>query len=150
MKEKILMPIVKWRPRWASLLDEDFDRFFEDFPAMPREMAKNFVLAVDIYEKDDKVVVEAPLAGVDPNDVEISIEKNVLTIAGKSERKREVDEKNFYRKEVRYGSFFRSVPLPASVKGEEATAVSEDGMLKIEVPKAEEEKKKTIKIEVKK
>jgi len=143
------MPIVKWKPLWAEPFGDDFGRFFEDFGQMIPEKVTNFVPAVDVYEKDGKMFVETPLAGVSPEDVEISIENDNLVIRGKSERKREVDEKNYYRKEVRYGSFYRSIPLPVGVKGESAKAVSEGGMLKIEIPKADEEKKKVIKVEVK-
>jgi len=70
-----------------------------------------------------------------------------LCIKGESERQSEVDEKNYYRKEIRRGSFYRSVPLPTKVDGEKATAVNEDGILKISIPKAPEAQPKTIKIQ---
>ena len=71
-----------------------------------------------------------------------------LTVNGKTERQSEVDEKNFYRKEVRYGSFHRSVRLPVAVLGGKAEAKSENGMLKITIPKAPEAKSKAIKVKV--
>jgi len=88
------------------------------------------------------------LAGVDPDDVDVSITDNVLTVQGKTERKSEVDEKDFYRKEMRYGSFYRTIPLPVAALGDKAEAKSENGVLKITVPKASEEKNKAIKVKV--
>jgi HSP20 family protein len=109
-----------------------------------------FTPAVDMYEDKDNIVIETQLGGIDPEKVDISIENNVLTIKGESEKKSEVEDKNYYRKEIRRGSFFRSIPLPTKVNGEAATAVNEDGVLKITVPRAAENKPKTIKIQNKK
>ena len=131
------MAIIKWNPYWPDWFDEDI-RF-------PSEMV-SFTPAVDIYEDKDNVVVEAPLAGIDPAKVNIEIEDNVLKISGKSEKKTEVDEKNFYRKEIRAGSFHRAVALPKAVNGNKAEASYEKGILKITVPKKEEAKPKKVTI----
>ena len=103
--------------------------------------------AVDMYEEDNNVVVEAQLAGVDPKDVDLSIDNDVLTLRGRSEKKNEVDEKDYYKKEIVQGNFYRNIPLPASVKGEEAKAVAEEGVLKVTIPKAEEKRSNKIEIE---
>ena len=97
----------------------------------------------------DKVVVETSLPGVKPEDIDISIDNDVLTIKGKSEEKVEQEEKDYYRKEIRSGSFYRSVSLPAHVLGNKAVATCKNGLLKIEIPKAPEEKGKKISIKVK-
>lgn len=135
------MNITKWTP------------FIDPFEEMEKFISKSgmsgFAPAIDVYETKDNVVVQAPLAGVDPKDVEISIENDVLTIKGEAKRESEVDDKNYYRKEISTGSFFRSITLPSHVKSEGAKAESEEGMLKITIPKAEEKKLKTIKVEVK-
>lgn len=139
------MPIIKWTPFLEPF--EEMDKFLEGFesPAI-----KGFTPAVDIYQDKDNVYVETPLAGVDPKDVDVSIENDVLTIKGETEKKSEVEEKNYYRKEIRSGSFYRSVSLPAHVVGDKAKAESVDGMLKITVPKAPETKAKTVKVKVSK
>lgn len=143
------MAIIKWNP-WSPMF-EDMEKFFSDYPmALADRMSKNFMPAVDVYETKDAVVAELPLAGVDPNRVNVTIENDVLNVSGDMERKSEVDEKDFYRKEVRYGSFARAVPLPAHVLGDKATAQYKDGMLKITAPKAEPKQVKSVKIEVKK
>lgn len=139
------MALIKWTP----FLDpfEDMDKAFTDFMPSLRADKSGFVPAIDMYEDKDNFIVEAQLAGIDPDKVEVSIENDVLSIKGESEKKSEVDEKNYYRKEIRRGSFYRSVQLPAHVAGEKATAAAEAGVLKISVPKAAEAKPKTIKIE---
>ena len=107
-----------------------------------------FVPAIDMYEDKDSVIVETQLAGIDPNEVEISIENDVLSIKGESEKKSEVDDKNYYRKEIRRGSFYRSIHLPTHVLGDKAEAVAADGVLKITIPKREETKPRQIKIKL--
>jgi len=135
------MSIIQWRP----MLDpfQEFDRFFEQGI---NGQDHGFVPALDVYQTDNDVVVETPLPGVDPEKVNISIENDVLTIEGKSEKKSEVDEKDYYRQEVRVGGFHRAVALPSSVNGENAQAEYKNGMLKITIPKEERAKPKQIKI----
>ena len=139
------MPIIKWSP-----FIEPFDEMEKMMEEWRRGSAGGFTPAVDVYETQKDVVVETPLAGVEPNDVEITIENDVLTIKGEMKRQSEVDEKNYYRQEVRSGSFFRSVALPAHVQADGASAESSEGMLKITIPKAPEVKPKTIPITVNK
>ena len=137
------MSIIKWTPFIDPF--EEMDKAFNGFLPNLR-VHDSFVPAVDMYEDGDKVIVETQLAGIDPEKVEISIENDVLSIKGESEKKSEVEEKNYYKKEIHRGSFFRSVPLPAHVLGDKAEATAEDGVLKISVPKAPEAKPKAIKI----
>jgi len=124
----------------------DFNKFFEEWGA---HGSQGFVPALDVYQDKDNVIVETPLPGIDPEQVNISVENDVLTIEGSTEKKSEVDEKNYYRKEVRYGSFHRAVFLPASVNGEGAHAAYQNGVLKIIIPKEERLKPKQIKIAAK-
>ncbi len=138
-----MLPIIKWTPFLEPF--EDMDKMFDDY--MPaRGGFTGLVPAVDIYQDKDKVYVETQLAGIDPEKVDISIENDVLIIKGENEKKSEVEDKNYYRKEIRRGSFYRSVPLPTHVIGEKASAEAVNGILKIAVPKAPEAKPKTIKI----
>ncbi len=120
---------------------------FSDFWSSLRDRQNDFMPAIDMYEDKDNVIVEAQLAGIDPENVDVSIENDVLTVKGEGEKKNEVEDKNYYRKEIRRGSFYRNIPLPTGVEGDKANAVAEDGVLKITVPKTTEKKSKTIKIE---
>jgi HSP20 family protein len=111
-------------------------------------MQKGFIPALDVYETKDAVVVETPLAGVDPKDVSVSVEKGILTISGESRKEHEVEEKNYYRKEVRSGTFYRQVPLPVAVDEDGVIASFDDGILKINCPKRGEVKSKKIDIKI--
>lgn len=138
--------------RWNPFLDnfEEMDKMFSDFSPVLSGGQAGFMPAIDMYEDKNSVTVETELAGIDPEKVDISIENDVLTIKGESEKKSEVEDKNYYKKEIRRGSFYRSVPLPTHVVGDKASAVAEDGVLKISIPKAPELKPRTIKIKTSK
>ncbi len=122
--------------RWQSFMD--MDQWFNDAPGM------HVAPAVDVYQTDDAVVVKTPLAGVDPDKANISIKNDMLTIEGKTEHKSEVDDKNYYRKEIRPGAFHRAVALSASVKGEKAKAEFDNGLPTVTLPKEERAKPKKI------
>ncbi len=136
------MALIKWTPNFGPSMFDDMDHIFENWP-----MAQsNFTPAIDVYQDKDNVFVETPLAGIDPEKVDISVENDVLTIKGEVEKKSEVEDKDYYRKEVRSGSFYRAVQLPTRVDGDKAEANYEKGILKIVIPKAGEAKPKSIKI----
>ena len=141
------MALIKWSPFLEPF--EEMDKMLSDWPVM-RGNQTGFMPAVDVYEDNDNVIVETQLAGIDPEKVDISIENDVLCVRGESEKKSEVEDKNYYRKEIRSGSFYRSIPLPTHVESDKARAEAVDGVLKIFIPKAPEAKPKTIKIETKK
>ncbi len=146
--------LIPWRPfdDLVSLRDA-MDRLFEDSYIRPHlgwiapMSAAN--LAIDMYETSDAVVVKAALPGVKPEEVEVTITGNTLTISGETKEENETKEKDYIRKERRYGSFTRTVTLPNGLKADKAEAVFENGMLTLSVPKAEESKPKTIKINAK-
>jgi len=142
------MSLIKWTPFFSEF--DDMDKAMESMLPTIRGNQFGFTQAVDMYEDKDNIIIETQLAGIDPEKVNISIENNILCIKGESEKKREIDDKNYYRKEIRRGSFYRSIALPTKVNGDLAKAVDEEGILKITVPKAAEVKPKTIKIETKK
>ena len=88
-------------------------------------------------------MLKAELAGMDPDDIQIEVEDNVLTLKGERRFEEEVEDERYYRVERRFGSFQRSLALPQGVKADEIQAGYEDGILTVTVPKAEEEKPKT-------
>src|SRR6056297_4050498 len=147
-KIKHMSKLVRWNPFWDNF--EDMEKAFSEFLPALRDDSRTFTPAVDIYEDKDNVIVETQLAGIDPENVDLSIENDVLTIKGESEKKNEVEDKNYYRKEIRRGGFYRNVALPTAVEGNKAKAVAEDGVLKVTIPKASQAKSTPIKIENKK
>jgi len=139
------MALIPWKPF------SDFDRFFEDedwfLPVIPRwEKVKP---AMDVYETDKDVVAELNIPDFDPNKVEISVENGVLRVSGQVEEKKEEKEKDYWRKEIRKGSFERMVKLPVAVKEKAIEATYEKGILKIRMPKAETKPATKVKIKVK-
>jgi HSP20 family protein len=133
--------IIRWTPGFPL---RDFDRFFEE-----GWENGDFSPAIDVRQENDNVIVETNLPGIDPDKVDISVENDVLTISGCTEEKKEVKREDYYRKEIREGSFSRSVILPMGVKADEAQANYEKGILKVTLPKAEEAKPKKIAIKAK-
>ena len=142
------MSIIKWTPFFPEF--DDMEETMNSMLPTVRGKQFGFTPAIDMYEDKDNIIVETQLGGINPENVDISIENNILCLKGESEKQSEIDDKNYYRKEIRRGSFYRSVSLPTKVDGESAKAVNEDGILKITIPKAPEVKPKTIKIENKK
>lgn len=140
------MSLIRWSPLLGNSVFDDMDRAFD---SMMVPAQRGFVPALDVYQTADDVVVETTLPGINPKDVSVSIENDVLTIEGSSEKKTEVDEKDYYRKEIRSGLFHRAVALPSSVKGDDAQATYENGVLKIVIPKREEVKPKKVSIDIK-
>jgi len=145
------MSIVRWEPlREMMSLREAMDRLFEESFVSPRRREwmtpAETPLALDVYETDDDLVVKSSIPGVKPEDVDISITGNTLTISGETKEEEEIKEENYIRRERRYGSFSRSVALPQGLKTEDAEAEFEDGVLKLSIPKAPETKPKTIKV----
>jgi HSP20 family protein len=143
------MSLIKWSPFLGDNYFDEMDKMMSDF--LPAVRGNNgFMPAIDMYEDSDNVIVETQLAGIDPEKIDISIENDVLCIKGEGEKKTEVEEKNYYRKEIRRGGFYRSIPLPTRVLGDQASALADGGILKISIPKAPEAKPKSIKIKTNK
>jgi len=145
--------LTRWQP-WSELvtLRQGMDRLFEDsflrpslaWRVIPREGV--IQLPVDIYSTEDKVVIRAAVPGVDPDDVEITIEGDTLTIKGETKAPEDVD---YICQEHCYGPFARTFTLNVPIQIDKATAEFENGVLTLTLPKAEEVKPKTIKIKAK-
>jgi HSP20 family protein len=149
------MSIVRWEPfRDFMTLREAMDRLFEEsfVGRRPREWvaAAEGTLAIDLYQTDDAAVLKTAVPGVKPDDIEITISGNTLTISGETKLEEELKEENYIRRERRYGSFSRSVVLPEGLEPDKAEASFEDGVLTLTIPKAPESKPKVIKVTGKK
>ena len=147
------MAIVRWEPfRDLVTAQRDFDRLFRGaFSAQPGETelsTRSWAPPVDIYETEDAIVLKAELPGVDPKDVEVRVEDNTLYLKGERKFEKEVKEQNYHRVERSYGSFARSFSLPNSISTDKVRAEFKDGLLTLTMPKREESKPKTIKIDV--
>ena len=103
-------------------------------------------LAVDVYQTKDTVVIKAPIAGVRPDDIDVAISEDVVTIRGDRKDEKAVDKEHYYVQECFWGSFSRSVILPTSTIADKAVASLKDGVLTIEIPKVIQNKVKKIKV----
>jgi HSP20 family protein len=147
------MAIVKWEPfrdllttrrEFDRLLREAFSPLFGETELSTRSWAP----PVDIYETDNDIVLKAELPGMDAKDVEVRVEDNTLYLKGERKQEKEVKEQNYHRVERSYGSFARSFSLPNSIDASKVKAEYKDGLLTLTMPKREEAKPKTIKIDV--
>jgi HSP20 family protein len=143
--------LVRWEPRreMTSLRDA-MDRLFEDAFIQPGWFAPVWgaaeMLPVDVYETDEQVVVKATVPGVKPDEIEVTVTGDLLTIKGEFKQDEKVEKPNYLRQERRYGSFCRQVGLPAGISAEKAKATFENGVLTLEMPKVEAAKPKTVKV----
>ncbi|MDI6716915.1 MAG: Hsp20/alpha crystallin family protein [Actinomycetota bacterium] len=147
LKEVSLMALSRWDP-WKELMrmQEELSRTFERVFGPERARVTFWVPDVDIYEKDNNIIVRMDLPEVKPEDVEVSVIDNMLRVKGERKRAEEVREENYYRMERQYGAFERTIDLPVAVKTEEIEATYHDGVLEVALPKAEEKKIKEIKV----
>lgn len=145
-----MVNLVRWEPfREMMSLRQAMDRLFEDsFVRLP-QIAGDGKFPVDVYQTQDNLVVEAALPGIKPEEVDITINDDVLTIKGEHQEEKENKEDEYLYRERYYGTFSRSVTIPVKVKGEKAEATFEDGVLIVTIPKADEIKPKQIKVKPK-
>jgi HSP20 family protein len=135
------MKLIKWEPL------NELDRFFEPLTSFPK---LGLDLAVDVYEEKDMIVAKMNLPGIHAQELDISLEDDVLTVSGRREEEKETEKKDYYSKEIRRGSFTRSVRLPKSVDAPKAEATYEHGELRIVIPIIAGTKEKAVKVKIKK
>ncbi|HHP50524.1 MAG TPA: Hsp20/alpha crystallin family protein [Moorella mulderi] len=118
------------------------------FPVERRWEVDFWTPAIEMVEEKDKYVVKADLPGMKKEDIEVSVTQNMFTIKGERKIEEQRKDKGYYYCERRYGSFVRSIALPGSVEVDKIKATYKDGVLTVELPKAEEEKGRKIDIQV--
>ena len=139
--------MVTWRDAFERLFDDGLTRPFGRWPFAEDGIRP---LALDVYETDDELIIEAPLPGMKPEEVDISITGNILTIKGETKREEEEAVKGTYHCRERYfGAVQRTITLPVEVNADKAKAAFKEGMLKLTMPKVEEAKPKHIAIKTK-
>lgn len=103
-------------------------------------------LAIDVYQTTDNVVIKAPIAGVKPENLDVSVTDGVLTVKGERRQEETVKENNYFAQECYWGSFARQFTLPAGIDNEKTSASLKNGVLTITIPKEEKTKTRTISI----
>ncbi len=144
------MSVSRWEPfKEFMTLRQAMDRLFEDSVVRPGRMwgeaaAGRQYFPLDIYETKDAVVIRAVLPGIQPDQVEISVEGNTVTIRG--ENQAPTEEGTYLLQEQRYGPFSRSLEIEVPIQADKAEASFKDGILTLSIPKAEEAKPRVIKV----
>jgi HSP20 family protein len=152
------MAIVRWEPfRDLVSVQDRMNRMFDEvFRGVNRPADEDWALGgtwappVDIFEHDGNIVLKAELPGVDPKDVDVRLENNVLTLKGERKFDSEVKREHYHRVERAYGAFSRSFTLPNVVDTDKIKAEYKDGVLRVTLPQRDEAKPKQISIQVSK
>jgi HSP20 family protein len=141
--------ITPWRPFEFDRIRREMDRLWDSFlEGGSMRKAGEWLPSIDVSETKSDLVIKAELPGMDPKEIDISMNNGLLTIKGEKKHEREEKDENYHLVERSYGSFTRSVRLPKEVQGDKITASFKNGVLRVTLPKSEEAKKKEIKIKV--
>ncbi len=145
--------LIRWAPqtdlfrsRMSRLFDHAFDEFLSPLSGSEELSSRGWLPPVDIRETDEALTLNAEIPGLTRDDVNITLENNVLTISGERKFEKDAKKDNYHRIERAYGAFSRSFSLPANVRTDQVRAAFQDGVLTVTLPKAEEAKPRRIEI----
>ena len=142
--------MIEWSPyRELQRMRDEFGGFFGPGSLMrwPEQLIHS-VPSADVSETDTHVIVTAEVPGVDPDDLDVTITDESLTIRGEVRQEQDTSERGFRRMERQYGSFHRVIPFPVSVKHNEAVASCRNGVLEVRVPKAEPGRGRAVRLKI--
>jgi HSP20 family protein len=136
--------LTRWEP-FAELgeLRTRFDRMFDE---LVDGRQREWTPAIDVVRDNGNIVVRADVPGIKPEEVKIEIEDDILTVSGAHEERKEEKDKHFLRRERRYGSFSRTMALPAGVETKKIKAKTHDGIVEVTIPLPKEAKKEKVEI----
>lgn len=151
------MNLVRYNPnhrlgtgttRGAGMFEDLFNDFFSPVVMSGKPIGLNDTLSlkVDIYEKDNSIVIKAELPGIAKEDISVDIKGKLVTVGGERKQEEEINQENYYRRERNFGKFERTFNLPFEVNSDTVRAIFNDGILKLEIPKPEEQVAKKITI----
>jgi HSP20 family protein len=144
------MELIRWNPmREMFNFRHQINHFFDDaFGSIDRDDAKlslwDWHPVVDVYDNDENIVIKAEIPGIEKKDISIDVKDGLLTLKGERSHDNEVKNNKYYRRERSFGRFERTFQLPVDVDPEKISADCKDGILKIDIPKPEEQKPKQI------
>jgi HSP20 family protein len=145
--------LILWKNQEINKLRKDLDRLFTRLssgfgaPLIPAHMGRGPI--IDLSETEDTLILKAELPGIRPDDLDISVSDDRLTISGERSEERVEEDRHYHRIERRFGSFARTVRLPCKVEIEQIEATYKKGVLQISMPKCKADKQRDIKIQVK-
>ena len=136
--------LTRWEP--FAELAELRDRLDRAFGEMAAGEGRIWAPRIDVVREKERVLLQAEIPGIKPEDVDISVEDDLLTISGTHEQTKEEKDKHFVRRERRYGSFSRSMPLPQGVDPDQIEADYKDGVLEVSIPVPTEKEAKKVQV----
>ncbi|PMB48570.1 molecular chaperone [Fischerella thermalis CCMEE 5330] len=143
------MALVRWEPfREIDTLQRQMNRLFDELMPTARETANGitFVPPAEMEETPDAIHLKLEVPGMDAKDLDVQVSADSVSIMGERKSETKTEEKGMTRTEFRYGKFQRLIPLPARVQNTNVQAEYKDGILKLTLPKSEEEKNKVVKV----
>ena len=146
------MSLARWDPfTEMRRMREDMDRLFEGFwrpPMLLPWVTEGISPAVDVYERNNNVVIKVEVPGLNKEDIEVTATEDSISLKGEFKHEEEVKEEGFCRRERRAGKFYRTIPMPTAIKPNQVKANFRDGLLEITAPKAEVAKAKEKKVPI--
>src|ERR671917_49582 len=143
------MVLRRWEPfRELRQMQENMDRMWRSFGQEGGEAGnvENWAIPLDVVQQEDNIIVKASVPGVKPEDIDVSIENDVLTIKGQTREEREHQEGNYLMRERRSGSFYRALRLPDTLDSDQAQSHYEHGVLSITFPRLESKRARRLQI----
>lgn len=149
------MSLMRWQPfREIDTLRQQMNRMFDDLThwqpesLLPSSERALWSPAIEIKELDNEIILKAEIPGVDAKDLDVQVSEDAVSISGKHEEEKRVEEKGFFRSEFRYGQFQRVVPLPTVVDHQQVNAEFKNGILTLTLPKVESTQRKFVKVDI--
>ncbi|MFC1884567.1 Hsp20/alpha crystallin family protein [Thermodesulfobacteriota bacterium] len=127
-------------------MDDLFERFSDWRPSLRLRDKGDWIPSVDLTETAKEIIVRAEVPGMEKEDIDVSLESKTLTIRGEKKTEHEENEENVHRVERRYGSFMRSIELPAEVNPDKVNATYKGGVLRLKLPKVKSQSAKKIEV----
>lgn len=143
------MALIRWQPfREIDTLQREMNRLFDrmSFPTELEDLGTVFVPAAEISQTPEAVHLKLEIPGIEAKDLDVQVTSESVSISGERKSETRTEEDGMTRTEFRYGKFQRVIPLPARIENTKVEAEYKDGILKLVLPKAEEEKNKVIKV----
>lgn len=147
------MSLIRWDPfdeltTIRDAMNRVFDETFARRGVGRFDGERAWYPSVDMYETENDLIVRADLPGVDQKDVEVTVTDNALTIKGESKYEKEIEDKNVCRRERSFGRFARTLPITAKIRPEQARATFRNGVLEVTLPKTEEARGKSYRLDI--
>lgn len=142
------MRLVRWQPfQEMDTLRRQMEQVFDDLAQIHREPSvTHWTPAIELQDAENNLVLRAEIPGIEAKDLEIQVARDSVSLAGEHRIEKHTEEEGFFRTEFRYGKFQRTIPLPVPIENDQVQAEFKNGILTLTLPKAEEVRRKVVKI----